>query len=149
METLKDRLIRTEGKRNKIYRDTSDKIGFEGKKGKVTVGVGYNIDDLGLPDDIIMMLLDRTIQKATDDLLKYLPWTGNIDWPRKSVLIDMCFNMGIGDSTKGLLSFKNTLKLIEEGKYTEASDNMLKSKWATQVGSRAANLARIMKTGEM
>ena len=43
-ETLRDRLVREEGKRNRLYRDTSDKSGFEGRKGQISIGIGYNID---------------------------------------------------------------------------------------------------------
>ena len=56
----------------------------------------------------------------------------------------MCFNMGIGS----LAGFKNTLAMIQAGDYAGASENMLKSKWAVQVGNRATELAQIMKTGE-
>ncbi len=144
-ETLKDRLIRTEGKRSKLYRDTSGQIGFEGKPGKVSIGIGYNIDDNGLPDDIIYMLLDRSIQKATNDLNRYLPWTATLDWPRKSVLIDMIFNMGIGT----VLKFHLTLDHIKHGEYREAAKEMRNSLWYRQVKIRAENLCRIMETGEI
>jgi len=46
-----------EGFDKNLYRDTSDRLGFEGKKGKLTIGWGYNIDDKGLPLDICQMLL--------------------------------------------------------------------------------------------
>jgi len=39
------------------------------------------------------------------------------------------------------------LALIEEGKYTFAADNMLKSKWAEQTPARAKRLADQMRTG--
>jgi lysozyme len=62
---------------------------------------------------------------------------------RQNVLADMCFNLGIG----GLLSFKNTLAMVEHGKYEEAAAAMLQSKWATQVGQRAIELSEMMRTG--
>ncbi len=144
-ENLRDRLIRTEGKRNRLYRDTSVFVGFEGKKGKITIGVGYNIDDRGLPDDVIYMLLDRDIQAATKDLNTHLPWAANLDWPRRSVLIDLVFNMGIAK----VLEFKNTLASIQKGLYREAAAHLKDSLWYRQVGSRGENLCRILEIGEL
>ena len=54
----------------------------------------------------------------------------------------MAFNMG----TAGLLKFKNTLGLIKDGKYKEASVEMLNSAWAKQVGKRATNLSNMIKS---
>ena len=53
----------------------------------------------------------------------------------------MAFNMG----TNGLLKFKKTLALIESGDYQTASAEMLNSRWAKQVGSRAEKLSERMK----
>lgn len=135
-ETLRDQLIRHEGERLKMYLDSL---------GIPTIGVGHNLRDKPISKRASGIILEDDIQDATNDLLKTLPWTANLDWPRKAVLINMCFNMGLS----GLLTFKNTLSLIEQKRYLEASENMLKSKWATQVGKRAIELSEIMKTGEM
>jgi lysozyme len=56
----------------------------------------------------------------------------------------MAFQMGVD----GLLKFKNTLELIKNGKYKEASDAMLDSLWAKQTPNRASRLSAQMKTGE-
>ena len=61
-----------------------------------------------------------------------------------AVLIDMCVNLGLG----GLATFRRTLSLVEDGRYEEASEQMLKSLWASQVKTRAVRLAAMMKTGE-
>jgi lysozyme len=55
----------------------------------------------------------------------------------------MAFQLG----TDGLLGFKNTLALIRDGKYAEAAEAMLQSKWATQTPERAQRLAKQMKEG--
>jgi lysozyme len=133
-ETLKEQLIRHEDLRCKPYKDSV---------GKLTIGVGHNLDDKGISPRIAMLILDEDIQEATMLLEKNLPWTSSLDAARKNVLINMTFNMGIA----GLLTFKNTLSLIQAKRYDEAAENMLKSKWATQVGIRAVELARIMKDG--
>lgn len=135
-ETLKEQLLRHEGLRLKPYKDSI---------GKLTVGVGRNLDDKGISKAEAMTMLENDIQDATDDLRTSLPWVDNLDWPRKAVLINMCFNLGI----TRLLGFKNTLMAIEDSRWQDAHDHMLQSKWAQQVGPRAIELARQMLTGEM
>lgn len=127
-----------------LYRDNSTKIGFEGKPGKLTIGWGYNIDDKGLPEDIVQILLDRTIKEAKTDLFKALPWTFQLDEVRQEVLINMCFNMGI----PSLLEFKNMLAAIQKGDYKDAAQHGLSSKWHTDTGNRAEYLMKILETGE-
>jgi lysozyme len=55
----------------------------------------------------------------------------------------MCFNLGI----TRLKGFKKMLKACELKNYTLASQEMLTSLWARQVGNRAKNLAKIMEKG--
>lgn len=144
MSTLKDSIKKFEGFSNRLYRDTADKIGFEGKKGKITIGWGYNIDDLGLDTDICEMLLDRSINRAEKALAINYPWTDNLDEARKEVLLDMIFNMGIATFS----AFKATLAAVEKGDYKLAALHMLDSLWAKQVGIRAKKLAHKMEFGK-
>jgi lysozyme len=132
---LLEQLARDEGCRLKPYRDTV---------GKLTIGVGRNLEDVGISKDEADMLLATDIRSADAAVSKALPWTVNIDPIRRAVLVNMAFNLGI----EGLLGFKHTLDLVRAGKYEEASDAMLNSKWAEQVGPRAARLSVQMRTGE-
>lgn len=127
-----------------LYRDNSSKIGFEGKSGKLTIGWGYNIDDKGLPEDIVQILLDRTIKEAKTDLLKSLPWTFDLDEVRQEVLINMVFNMGL----PSFLEFKNMISSIQKGDYKDAAQHGLSSAWYKQVGNRAEYLMKVLETGE-
>ena len=128
-----------EGERRKPYRDTV---------GKLTIGIGRNLDDKGLRRDEIEYLLANDIADARADLDRYLPWWRGMDPVRQRVLIDMAFNMGMGAPNRGgLLSFVNTLSEIRRGEYAIAADMMLASKWAAQVGRRAVRLATMMRTG--
>ena len=83
------------------------------------------------------------MKRAARDLEKHLSWFENLDPIRQTVLLDMCFNLGIG----GLLKFKDTLKAIETGDYAHASMYMLDSLWAKQVKGRAIRLSQMMLTG--
>lgn len=136
MEKMKAELTRDEGLRLRLYKDTATPP-------KLTIGVGHNIDDLGISKNIAMAILAEDIQTVINQLDAQLPWWRNLDGTRQRVLVNMCFNLGI---TK-LLGFKNTLQLVRDGKYDEAADAMLKSAWANQVGARAQRLSQMMETG--
>ena len=127
-------LRRDEGVRLKPYHCTA---------GKLTIGVGRNLDDRGITQTEADYLLANDIAEVTAQLLEQLPWAARLDEARRGALLNMAFNLGIA----GLLGFKNTLKLIEAGKYEAAEMNMLRSKWATQVGPRATRLALQIRTG--
>ena len=46
------------------------------------------------------------------------------------------------------MGFKKMLAALDKADYKTASKEMLNSKWATQVKSRAQFLAKIMETGK-
>ena len=138
-DTLMEDLVRDEGLRLELYQDSV---------GKWTIGVGRNLDDVGISEDEAMYLLRNDISRAKRDLEKALPWVKDLDIVRYNVLVNMCFNMGIGSSKRGLLSFRYTLGLIQKGEYDKASFQMLHSKWAKQVGIRAHRLSVKMREGK-
>jgi lysozyme len=155
MEPLRDRLVREEGLRLFPYKD---------KKGIWTIGVGHNIEadpimfkDLemlkmrGITKEETYGLLDKDIRNHTAMLIDALPWAGDLDWPRKSVLIDIAFNCGVGivGGSHGLLSMVNTLEHIKNRQWSDAAGHLRKTQWYKDVGpKRAEPLIMIMLTGE-
>ena len=133
-EKLMYRLIKEEGMRLKPYRCS---------KGKLTIGVGRNLDDKGLSNEEALFLLQNDIQEAIISLKKEFSFFQSLSMDRQIVLIDMCFNLGINR----LKGFKKMIKAIEEKDYSLASKEMLSSLWAQQVGARAKDLAHLMETG--
>lgn len=127
-------LIADEGMRLKTYTCTA---------GKLTIGVGRNLDDNGISVDEAHLMLQNDIDIVCAQLDNKLPWWRDMTEVRQRVLANMCFNMGIGT----LLKFINTLEAMKHGQYDKAADGMLKSLWAKQVGNRAKRLARQMKEG--
>ena len=123
-----------EGERLRPYRCTA---------GKLTIGVGRNLEDRGITSQESAMLLANDIRAVEAGLVRALPWVSRLDDVRQRVLIDMAFNLGL----QGLLEFKRTLKAVQEGQYQQAAGMMLESRWASQVGQRAERLARMMLTG--
>ena len=133
IETLSEQLLRHEGIRLKPYRDTT---------GHLSIGIGRNLDDTGIFEDEALMMLTNDIarfRRQLSDIFLFNLLTIN----RQNVLVNMCFNLGY----EGLMGFKKMWKAIEDYDFEKAADEMLKSKWAEQVGRRAKELAKIMRTG--
>lgn len=128
-------LKRDEDVRLKPYRDSV---------GKISIGTGRNLDDVGISVEENDLMLRNDIERSRRDLFTHLPWVVGLDDARRGVLLNMTFNMGIG----GVCQFRNTLALIQAGKYQQASDAMLQSKWAEEVGPRAHRLAIQMSSGQ-
>jgi lysozyme len=132
---LAERLIRLhEGLRLTAYRCSA---------GKLTIGHGRNIEDIGITREEADYLLVNDLSRVEAELHAQLPWVTRLDPVRWAVLCDMAYNLGLGK----LLQFTRTLSLIEGGDYAAAAGAMLQSKWATQVGTRAQRLAAMMATG--
>lgn len=117
---------------------------YKDTKNNITIGVGRNLTTNGISLAESDIMLDNDIDICIAELTKEFPWFLKLDEIRQRVLIDMCFNLGLG----GLLTFHNTLDLIAKGNYKTAADNMLRSLWSVQVGERAKRLAEMMKTGK-
>ena len=132
IEALKDQLILHEGLKLEPYQCTA---------GKLTIGVGRNIEDIGITEDEARYLLDNDILRVCDELDRNLPWWRDLSDARQRVLVDMVFNLGISR----FMQFKATIAAIESGDYDTASEEMLNSRWADQVGQRAKTLSRMMR----
>ena len=59
----------------------------------------------------------------------------------KLVLVDMCFNLG----NSGLRTFKKFLDAVEKKDYNRASDEMIDSRWYSQVGNRSKKLVKMVR----
>ena len=132
---LAAQLRRDEGSKNFPYRDTV---------GKLTIGVGRNLDDRGLTDSEIEVLLQNDIANAASILKARLPWFQSLDAVRQAVLVNMTFNMGYGK----LAAFEKMLSAAALGNFGEAANEMMNSTWAQQVGDRAIRLSMQMRSGE-
>jgi lysozyme len=134
MTSLVDDLIRHEGYRKHLYEDSL---------GNMTIGVGYHIEEKGLPDYIIKLLLNDSIKEARTELTRIAPDV-HLSRVRQDVLLNMIFNMG----APRLTTFKKMWAAIENNDFEAAANEMLSSKWAKQVGNRSIELAERMRTGK-
>lgn len=133
-KALLNSVAKHEGLRLKPYVDTV---------GKLTIGYGRNLEDKGLSKKEAALLLQHDLTDAEIDCRHAFQWFDTLDGPRQTVLIEMCLNLGL----RKLIGFGQTLKAVSEQRYSDAAAQMLRSKWAQQVGQRAVTLAGIMRTG--
>ena len=134
MDKLKALLKRHEGWRNHPYEDTT---------GVLSIGVGRNLDDRGLSDEEVTFLLYNDIYLSQSELMQTFDWFQFLNEARQDAIISMHFNLGL----TRLLKFKKTLAALSDGDFLTASEEMLDSKWADQVGQRAIELSAMVRTG--
>jgi lysozyme len=136
LEKLREQLIRHEGLRLRPYRCPA---------GKLTIGVGRNLEDCGISRDEAMLLLTNDIREAADDVVNIIGmgvWDRLTD-ARQRVLVDMRFNLGPG----GFRGFKRMIQAVRDQRWEDAANEMIDSNWARQVTSRANRLAAMMREG--
>lgn len=137
MTDLTDLIKKHEGFRSSPYRCSA---------GKITIGWGRNLDDVGLTEQEAEILLQNDIKRAEDDLQTvFAPdfLFSVLTYNRYSVLVNMVFNLGI----TRFRGFKNMIKAVKEKDWDRAALEMLDSRWAKQVKTRAYELARMMEKG--
>ena len=135
-EALKTMLLRHEGLRLRPYRDST---------GRLTIGVGRNLTDVGISHDEAMMLLDADIERALRAFRACARLYG-VDAERlprrvRLALSDMAFNLGYR-----LSGFRRMWKALASGDYDRAADEMLDSRWARQVARRATELSAMVRS---
>ena len=135
MSRLHEMLIRHEGLRLKPYRDTV---------GKLTIGVGRNLDDVGITREEALMLLNNDIAQVRREVNRTFAWFPDLNPVRKNVVLNMVFNIGL----PRFRQFKKAIAAIRAKEWEGAAREMLDSRWARQVGRRARELARMMKSGK-
>jgi len=135
MSRLIETLRRQEGVKNTLYKCTSDKW---------TIGVGRNLEDVGLSDEEIDYLLENDIERTEELLDEYMDWWRDLDSIRQEAMVNFVFNVGIGTAQK----FKKAMTALEEQDYDTAADEMMDSNWSKQVGQRAVEVTEMIRTGE-
>lgn len=133
---LADQLERHEGFRSHPYKDAT---------GHITIGIGRNLDDVGITRNEAKRLLANDVASIEQELLEALPVVETLSAPRQLALVNMGFNIGLPT----LLRFENMIEAIRQEDWDEAANEMLNSLWAKQVGDRAVELSEIMRTGRI
>lgn len=133
-DRLLDQLRLDEGFRAKPYRCTA---------GKLTIGYGRNLDDVGIDRKEAEVLLHEDVVRVAQRLNHEIPWWCALSDARREALVNMAFNLGV----EGLLNFKKMLAALKVGLYQLAASEALDSLWAKQVGDRAKRIAVAIREG--
>jgi lysozyme len=145
-QQLKKQLQRDEGVVLHVYLD-SKKIR--------TAGTGHNLEahgiDLPVGAPITQDQNDEWLDGDIDDVLQHLdaklPWVTSLDDARLGAVLNMAFNMGIGDGQHGLTSFHHFLGFLQAGDWNNAAAAAEASGWYHQVGPRAHRLCAQIRLG--
>ena len=153
-EKLKAQLVKHEGKKNHVYKDT---------EGHPTIGVGFNLDRSGarakiealgldyakvkagtqdLTDEQVYKMLDGDMDTAIADSKSVFPKFTDLSDVRQRVIVDMVFNLG----KSKFLGFKKLIDAVKADDFAKAADEMKDSTWYTQVGQRGKTLEKMMRT---
>jgi lysozyme len=133
-DALKERLILDEDLKLKPYRCPA---------GKLTIGIGRNIKDVGISRAEALMLCDNDIDRVEAELDRHVPWWRDLSERRQQALANMCFNMG----WPRLAKFKNMLAALQAGDFDRAAAEAENSLWFKQVGARGMRIAAMIKEG--
>ena len=129
MTKLIDDLKRYEGFRRFPYRDSV---------GVLTIGIGRNIQEVGISEEEAEYLLVNDIDMCRKQLIGF-PWYTYQPPDIRDALVNMCFNMGI----RKLLAFNRMLNALANKDYATAAKEALNSMWAREVGVRAQDIAKL------
>lgn len=115
--------------------------------GKLTIGYGRNLEDVGITDKEAEMLFQADFNRAIQDAMKLCQEYGvnykNLSEGRFFVLTDMSFNLGYAR----LKQFKKMFSALKKGLYEDVCKEMKDSLWYKQTGNRAKTLVEMMKKG--
>lgn len=135
LAALRDQLMLHEGFKRHAYRCTA---------GKITIGVGRNLEDKGLSAAEVTLLLDHDIDECLTDLQSFW-WFDKLDAVRQRALVDLRFNLG----PYRFRTFKKMLTALESGDFATAAGQARQSAWYGQVQpTRAARVVAMLATGQ-
>jgi lysozyme len=133
-ERLIESIKRHEGWRNKAYQDSL---------GVWTIGYGTNLQELIITEEQGERWLIEHLEDFLAAAKRFPEWEYLDTKARRNVFVEMIYNMG----PSRVAGFKNMLGAFREQDWELAAKEMLTSRWAEQVGTRAERLAALMRQG--
>ena len=137
IEALREQLKVDEGVKYEIYKDH---LGYP------TFGIGHliteNDPEHGKPDgteiseDRVNEIFETDVAKFVSEAKILFPDLDELPDVAQQVIVNMAFNMG----RPRLSKFKNFIAGVNDRDWTRAAEEMMDSRWATQVGDRAIRL---------
>lgn len=132
---LEKQVIQDEGFKTIPYQDT---------KGYWTCGVGWNMDANPMRESEVIFRLRNDLLEAKGYAQKF-DWFKNLNEIRQLVIVELIFALGL-TKFNGFVEMK---KALQNNDMKKASQEILNSKWATEVKGRAERLARQMESGKL
>lgn len=136
---------------------------YEDTKGKLTVGYGRNLDanpltldevvDLfhsteflsdSYEEDFFDKMLKTDVEEHIEELIERIPWLASKPKNIQRVLYDMAYNLGVSS----LMKFTGTLVAVQNDDWVMAAYEILDSKYAEDVKTRAVTNAKIVAGGQ-
>lgn len=144
-EALKEFLSQSEGSMLVVYDDATGKPIVPGSvvKGHPTIGKGRCLDTQGISESEESFMFESDVARAVSWCRNTFKWFNDLSDNRQNAVCAMFFKMGPG----GVLGFKNMLAAIDAGDYAKAADCILNSRFASQVGRAAVEIAELMRSG--
>jgi len=115
---------------------------YDDSLGIPTIGYGFAIKDLVLEEDLCDEILLRKLRILGRSVMGKFPFFDSLPSDCKSVLMEMCYQLGV----RGVSKFKKALKAMDDGDWEKAADEMLDSKWAKQTPNRAKEMSNIIRS---
>lgn len=142
-----------EGRRKQVYWDTMNHptigVGFNLDRGDAETilgSLGYNKSDIIrgkiMSDEDIDYIFRKDVEKSIEDAKKLFITFDKQPEKVQLILVDMIFNLGYG----GLSKFVKMRGAVESGNYEKAADEMMDSRWYSQVGNRSKKLVEMMRS---
>ena len=135
LENLRKTLIADEGLKLSLYKCTS---------GKNTIGVGRNLDDRGISNETAMQMLDEDIELIQHELKENISFFHTLPDIVQQALCNLVFNMGVSR----FLAFKKTLVHLRNHEWDKAADELLDSKYASQLPNRSKRVADMIRSAK-
>ncbi len=146
LDRLKQTLMRHEGTGPVVNRRF---FPYKCPAGKLTIGIGRNIQEVGISEAEAEFMLENDIAAAVELCRRMFPVFDSLDDVRQEVLVNMMFNMGYATFSQ----FKRFQSAVNAGDWTLAAKSMEESRWYKQVGQkpgqRAYELRMMMLTGSV
>ena len=135
IENLKNTLIEDEGIELKLYQCTS---------GKNTIGVGRNLDDRGISHETAMQMLEEDIEIVQHEIKQSINFYDGLPDIVQQAICNLVFNMGM----PRYLQFKRHLVHLRNHDFDKAADELLDSKYASQLPNRSKRVADMIRSAK-
>ena len=137
-DIAKAQLYQDEGQRLHLYRCPA---------GKLTIGVGHNIEDRGVSIAVSELMFEEDLSTAIADVIRVFPdfsFRRDFTDARKAALVNMSFQLGY----VRLMTFARMRSAIAQADWGAAADHALDSKWAkSDSPERAKRVADALREG--